>query len=140
MPNPFPLLHPAEVLGGVNQPSQNGSDLPPTTQYIAHRPGQPLLLTRSTAWIGREKGRKVTFVAGTHAAQEPRKTLLCQLIQENEHTLLYHQQQCHRCPRLRWYGLVAQKCGSKLEKMTNRCSFSKPLATSTAAAELISPS
>ena len=83
MPNPFPLLHPAEVLGGVNQPSQYGSDLPPTTQYTAHRPGQWLLLTRPTASIGREKGQKVTFVAGTHATQELRKTLLCQVIQES---------------------------------------------------------
>src|SRR5680860_520627 len=140
MPNPYPLPHPAEVLGGISQPFQYGSDVAPATQCIAHGLGQWSLLARVTASIGRENGQKVTFVTVMHGTQEPQRTRMCKVIQESSHTLYYYKQHRHGCLYLRWYGSIGQRCGSKLEKMPNRSSFSKSLATSTTAAMLMSPS
>jgi hypothetical protein len=71
MPNTRTLRHTSELLGGVNQPSQHGSDRPPATQHSAHGLVEWLPLARPTASIGRENGPKVTFPAGVHVTHAP---------------------------------------------------------------------
>ena len=77
MPNTCTLPYASELLGGVSQPFQHGSDGPPATQHSKHRLAQWLPLARSTASIGRENGPKVTFLAAMHATREHHTSWPC---------------------------------------------------------------
>jgi hypothetical protein len=126
MSNPCTLPHTSEVLRGVSQPSQHGSNRPSAMQHNADRLVQWLLFARPTASMGREIGRKVTFVGETYASHDPRKIELCRVVQESWRSLHYFMCQGHCRKQHRWCGWPRQRMSSKIRKFPNCRKFSSP--------------